>query len=83
MLGDDSSGGSDFGDTSRALGVVVAEGDPGKRTSHSFDVARSHLRDLNGAHVIPPVVTEEVPGLAEEPAAFEGAPHLKLVVSRD
>ncbi|GAB5438575.1 PAS domain-containing protein [Falsiruegeria mediterranea] len=74
---------SDFGDTSRALGVLVAEGELGKRTSHSFDVTRSQLRDLNGEHTVPPAVVEEVPGLAEEPASFDGAPHLRLVASRD
>lgn len=74
---------SDFGDISRALGVVVAEGQLGKRTSHSFDVARSHLRDLNGVPTALSPACEEVPGFAEDPAPLEGAPHLKLVVSRD
>lgn len=74
---------SDFGDTSRALGVVVAEGEPGKRTSHSFDVARSQLRDLMGEHTTPEVAQSDVPGFAEDPITFEGASHLKLVVSRE
>ncbi|WP_164658976.1 PAS domain-containing protein [Tropicibacter sp. Alg240-R139] len=74
---------SDFGDTSRALGVVVAEGEAGKRATHSFDVTRSHLRDLNGELTIPPAVTKNIPGFAEESAAFDAAPHLKLIVSRD
>lgn len=74
---------SDFGDSSRALGVVVAEGEAGKRTSHSFDVARSQLRTLNGDCTTPNALTPEVTGMAEDTVAFEAAPHLKLVVSKD
>ena len=79
---------SDLGETSRILGVFIADGDFG-RQPRRFEVAGLNLRDVTAPVPAPvttasdPKVSEEaVQGFAEAQSAFRGkAPYLRLVKS--
>lgn len=74
---------SDFGEVSRALGVLVTESDPDKRSSHSFDIKHSRIRNLDRTSEQVAHKPARVHGFAEEQKILEAKPALKLVVSRD
>lgn len=72
---------SDMGDTTRILGVLIADGDFG-RQPRRFEVTGDSIRDVNGKPAAAPVaeVAEAVQGFAEAQTALTGkAPHLRLV----
>lgn len=74
---------SDAGETTRILGVLIADGDFG-RQPRRFDVTRTSLRDLNAAPSKPQIVARAVEGFAEAQTALSGkVPYLRLVKSDD
>ena len=81
---------SDLGDVTRALGCLVSEGRIG-RAPRRFDIISCRMTDVvAGRQSALPAISRPapVPGLAEPPAPFEGAPkqgrgHLRLIHSAD
>jgi hypothetical protein len=72
---------SDLGDTTRILGVLIADGDFG-RQPRRFDVTGSSLRDLTPAPPKPAAISHAVDGFAEAQTALSGkVPYLRLVKS--
>ncbi len=73
---------SDLGDVSRVLGVMVSDGTIGA-TPRRFIVSDHRVNTISDLQQPPMPVPQQAEGFAEDQTAFKGAPHLRLVSSRD
>lgn len=74
---------SDLGDCTRILGVLIADGDFGRKPRR-FDIADTQLRDLVSGAERPDPAQQAVQGFAEAQTVLGGkAPWLRLVKSDD
>ncbi len=73
---------SDLGDVSRILGVMVSDGTIGA-TPRRFIVSDRRVNTISDLQQPPRPVQQQAEGFAEDQTTFKGAPHLRLVSSRD
>ena len=73
---------SDLGDVSRILGVMVSDGTIGS-TPRRFIVSDRRVNTISDLQQPPRPVQQQAEGFAEDQTTFKGAPHLRLVSSRD
>ncbi|SDW41223.1 PAS domain-containing protein [Ruegeria halocynthiae] len=73
---------SDLGDVSRVLGVMISDGAIGA-TPRRFIVSDHRVRSVSAIQHPPTPAPQPVEGFAENQRTFKGAPHLRLVSSRD
>ncbi len=73
---------SDLGDISRVLGVMVSDGMIGL-TPRRFTISDHRVNKVSDLQTPPKHAPNIAEGFAESPSGFKGAPHLKLVSSRD
>ncbi len=73
---------SDLGDVSRILGVMVSDGTIGS-TLRRFIVSDRRVNTISDLQQPPRPVQQQAEGFAEDQTTFKGAPHLRLVSSRD
>ncbi len=73
---------SDLGDVSRVLGVMVSDGVIGA-TPRRFSIVDHRTHMVSDLRQPPKPAPQEAEGFAESQSAFKGAPHLRLVSSRD
>ncbi len=73
---------SDLGDVSRILGVMVSDGTIGA-TPRRFIVPDRRVNTISDLQQPPRPVQQQAEGFAEDQTTFKGAPHLRLVSSRD
>ncbi len=73
---------SDLGDVSRILGVMVSDGTIGA-TPRRFIVSDRRVNTISDLQQPPRPIQQQAEGFAEDQTAFKGAPHLRLVSSRD
>lgn len=73
---------SDLGDVSRILGVMVSDGTIGA-TPRRFIVSDRRVNTISDLRQPPRPVQQQAEGFAEDQTTFKGAPHLRLVSSRD
>ncbi len=73
---------SDLGDVSRVLGIMVSDGAIGV-TPRRFIVSDHRVNTVSDLQRPPKTTPEHAKGFAEAEASFKGAPHLRLVSSRD
>ncbi|MEX0307609.1 MAG: PAS domain-containing protein [Ruegeria sp.] len=73
---------SDLGDVSRVLGVMVSDGTIGA-TPRRFIVSDHRAHMVSEVQQPPKPAPLQAEGFAENQSEFKGAPHLRLVSSRD
>ncbi len=73
---------SDLGDVSRILGVMVSDGTIGA-TPRRFIVSDRRVNTISDLQQPPRPIQQQAEGFAEDQTTFKGAPHLRLVSSRD
>ncbi len=73
---------SDLGDVSRILGVMVSDGTIGA-TPRRFIVSDRRVNTISDLQQPPKPIQQQAEGFAEDQTTFKGAPHLRLVSSRD
>lgn len=73
---------SDLGDVSRVLGVMVSDRMIGV-TPRRFTISDHRVHTVSDLQTPPKHAPNMAEGFSESPSGFKGAPHLKLVSSRD
>ncbi|WP_299946089.1 PAS domain-containing protein [uncultured Ruegeria sp.] len=73
---------SDLGDISRVLGVMISDGMI-SATPRRFTVADPRVHQVSDIQNPPKPLPQMAEGFAETQSAFNGAPHLRLVSSRE